>query len=630
MKRRVLAPFKITLFTATLFSAALTAGTQANSAPYKPLPAGTVLDYGTWKCNVESSKGMETVCVDDNGKKLNLFGHFFAFGDLPENGYGGRPQVIDCPSGGNADPLIKIRKADIGGQARSGMARIWPLSPDKTADFDLELNLGEIEGRIDPLSYSMKVVGKTTLSIVGRTLSVWEVEGNTGSASCGTFSGNFDGYKERWWYSPELGAVVRYEYKTIWTRKSYQLKSISLPGGGPVASATQVQKPATSIAPAPTPAPRPNRVRREEPERTSTPEKRVTAIDKIAPNIVVPRAVINTSSVIVRLKGRVTDQSRVIEVSVNGVPIPLDSSGAFEVTRGVPIGKSRIVINATDEWGNSNGKQIVVIRTAQTGTTLEASINQPESQPAFIDKFADIKFGTYHALVIGNDQYRHVVKLDSAINDAKAVSNVLRDQYGFKVTQLLDATRNDILGSMAELRARLKPDDNLLIYYAGHGVVDSATSQGYWLPVDAEDRNPSNWISNSDLSDMLRGMSARHVMVVADSCYSGSLVRAATVRLNSGREKVAWVKRMLRKRARTALVSGGLEPVLDGGGGDHSVFAKAFLDALRNNNDVMDGQDLFDAIKRPVVLNADQTPQYTDIRRAGHDGGEFMFVRKFR
>ena len=42
----------------------------------------------------------------------------------------------------------------------------------------------------------------------------------------------------------------------------------------------------------------------------------------------------------------------------------------------------------------------------------------------------------------------------------------------------------------------------------------------------------------------------------------------------------------------------------------------------------MDGQALFDAIKRPVVLNADQTPQYTDIRHAGHDGGEFMFVRR--
>ena len=85
---------------------------------------------------------------------------------------------------------------------------------------------------------------------------------------------------------------------------------------------------------------------------------------------------------------------------------------------------------------------------------------------------------------------------------------------------------------------------------------------------------------------------------------------------------------MLNKRSRTALVSGGLEPVMDSGGGGHSVFAKAFLDALDNNRTVMEGQALFDAIKRPVVLNSDQTPQYSDIRKAGHEGGEFMFVRK--
>lgn len=118
-------------------------------------------------------------------------------------------------------------------------------------------------------------------------------------------------------------------------------------------------------------------------------------------------------------------------------------------------------------------------------------------------------------------------------------------------------------------------------------------------------------------------------MNVADSCYSGTLVRAASAQLATRQNKVALVKRMLQKRARTVLVSGGLEPVLDGGGGgEHSVSAKAFLSALRENNSVMDGQALFDAIKRPVVLNADQTPQYTDIRFAGHEGGEFMFVRK--
>ena len=86
---------------------------------------------------------------------------------------------------------------------------------------------------------------------------------------------------------------------------------------------------------------------------------------------------------------------------------------------------------------------------------------------------------------------------------------------------------------------------------------------------------------------------------------------------------------MVARRARTALVSGGLEPVVDDSGGNgHSVFAGAFINALKENRDVMEGQTLFDAIKRPVVLNADQTPQYSDIRRAGHDGGDFLFVRR--
>ncbi len=92
--------------------------------------------------------------------------------------------------------------------------------------------------------------------------------------------------------------------------------------------------------------------------------------------------------------------------------------------------------------------------------------------------------------------------------------------------------------------------------------------------------------------------------------------------------RTAWASRMTRKRARTALVSGRLEPVADAGMGGHSVFARAFLTALTENPDVIDGQGLYDAIKRPVVLNADQTPQYSDIRRAGHDGGDFLFVRK--
>ncbi len=65
---------------------------------------------------------------------------------------------------------------------------------------------------------------------------------------------------------------------------------------------------------------------------------------------------------------------------------------------------------------------------------------------------------------------------------------------------------------------------------------------------------------------------------------------------------------------------------MDRGGGGHSVFAKAFLAALEENDGVLEGQELFARVSRPVVVNSDQTPDYSDIRRAGHDGGEFMFV----
>ena len=80
------------------------------------------------------------------------------------------------------------------------------------------------------------------------------------------------------------------------------------------------------------------------------------------------------------------------------------------------------------------------------------------------------------------------------------------------------------------------------------------------------------------------------------------------------------------KRARVVLTSGGLEPVEDGAG-EHSVFARALLEALEENDGVLEGAALFTRIRRPVILNAAQTPEYGDIRFADHQGGDFLFIR---
>lgn len=236
--------------------------------------------------------------------------------------------------------------------------------------------------------------------------------------------------------------------------------------------------------------------------------------------------------------------------------------------------------------------------------------------------------GRYHALVIGINDYTHIPPLKTAIRDATAVAQLLEQAYNFNVQMLLNATRADIIAAFDNLRATLTEQDNVLIYYAGHGHLDAGASRGYWLPVDADPDTRIHWVSNADITDTLKALTARHVLVVSDSCYSGTLTRGIkTIDLKTASDRLVYLTRMAQKRSRTVLTSGGVEPVADDGIGGHSVFAGAFLDALRDNDDLLDGQQLFTKIRRQVVLNANQTPQYEDLRFADHQGGDFLFVR---
>ncbi len=248
-----------------------------------------------------------------------------------------------------------------------------------------------------------------------------------------------------------------------------------------------------------------------------------------------------------------------------------------------------------------------------------------EEQRPDAKQIAAVNFGNYHALVIGIQNYQHLTKLQTAHKDAIIVAEVLEKQYGFKTRGLFDATRRQILLSLGEYRRKLGKQDNLLIYYAGHGWLDEEANAGYWLPVDSAADNDVDWLSLNSVTAAVRAIPAKHVMIVADSCYSGKLTRGVHVQ----RKSFDYLASIARKRTRVVISSGGLEPVLDSGGkGGHSVFASAFLNALKENRGIMDGTTLFTRIRRPVMLNASQTPQYADIRQAGHEGGDFIFIRR--
>jgi uncharacterized caspase-like protein len=305
----------------------------------------------------------------------------------------------------------------------------------------------------------------------------------------------------------------------------------------------------------------------------------------------------------------------------------------FTAQVNVAVAGSPVKISAVSQSGVVGELQFTVL--PQAGAAAAAAANDSVALPGTLPR--DVKLGRFFAVVIGNNTYRdkEYAGLQSAVNDATSVANVLKTRYGYQTKLVLNASRLEMLTALSEMRGQLKAEDNLLVYYAGHGELSGST--GYWVPTDGVANNAKSWISNAAISDIISSMPAKRVLVVADSCYSGSMTRASVPNLNaasmSPEKWNAWVKSMASGRTRTALSSGGVQPVADTGKGNHSYFARAFLNVLQDNNRLMGAQSLYREVATSMALNSinsslPQNPQYAPIRYAGHESGDFFFMPK--
>ena len=215
----------------------------------------------------------------------------------------------------------------------------------------------------------------------------------------------------------------------------------------------------------------------------------------------------------------------------------------------------------------------------------------------------------------------------SAEVDAQKVEKILKNLFSFDTKLILNGSRSEILDSIYEFRETLTKDDNLLIYYAGHGFLDDKINKGYWLPVDAKPDRFSTWIANSDIIDQLQGLEAKHIMIVADSCFAGSLTRGLDLSFEISNSDEEWIDKMRLLKGRTILASGNLEPVTDNGKDGHSIFAYYLLQELSKIEYPITGNQLFNLIKHKVKLNSNQTPVYEILEKVGSEGGDFIFVK---
>ncbi len=264
------------------------------------------------------------------------------------------------------------------------------------------------------------------------------------------------------------------------------------------------------------------------------------------------------------------------------------------------------------------------IRSDAEASTPTVTIRQEdELAKTLIDELSDRK---YYALIIGINQYNdeQIQNLDNPIDDAKRLADVLLRYYSFEKEQLTlleNPSRENMIKALDELAKVVTEKDNLLIFYAGHGIWNAQLNQGYWLPTDASFDSRSYWLSNSTIRDYVGGIKAKHTLLISDACFSGGILKERAAFANSRA-----ILELYKLPSRKAMTSGTLKTVPD-----KSVFIEYLLkNLITNHAPLLSADQLFRQFKIAVINNSPngQVPQYGPITQTGDEGGDFIFLKR--
>ena len=234
--------------------------------------------------------------------------------------------------------------------------------------------------------------------------------------------------------------------------------------------------------------------------------------------------------------------------------------------------------------------------------------------------------GKQYAVFIAIDAYKEWMPLKNPVKDAKEIRDILTSRYYIdQVLELYDgdATKSGVLRLFDTLIKTVKPEDSVLIYYAGHGQLDD-TETGFWIPVDAgtDQFEQKNWIPNIQVRNNIGKMQARHIVLLSDSCFSGDILnptRGATPTIDASYFSNAWTR-----VSRQVLTSGASESVPD-----QSEFSQQLKLALRGNTQpYLDPLMIYSQIRLGMTRT---TPLFGDLKDSGHqDGASFLLFLKNR
>jgi len=198
--------------------------------------------------------------------------------------------------------------------------------------------------------------------------------------------------------------------------------------------------------------------------------------------------------------------------------------------------------------------------------------------------------GIDRALIFATNIYDSFSELVNPVIDAGTIADELQSNYFVQTELITNATLKEIIEKIREYaKINYGPNDNLMIFFAGHGIYDEVFKEGYVISRDSksDDVAKTSYLSHSNLRTMINNIPCNHIMLVMDVCFGGtfdpliaSRSRAADMYTEVTNEE--FIQRKKKYKTRLYLTSGGKEYVPDGRPGHHSPFARKFLEALRN------------------------------------------------
>lgn len=255
-------------------------------------------------------------------------------------------------------------------------------------------------------------------------------------------------------------------------------------------------------------------------------------------------------------------------------------------------------------------------RAGQAGPCLATDAKPPAGG-------ASAQGGRRIALLFGNNDYaKPIPPLETPIADVDRIAELLTGRFGFSTRVVRNAGQLKIVEELNRIAATVQPEDSVLLFYAGHGYLMEDIAMGFWIPVDASVKTAKGWISNQDIAKMLAAIPARQLILISDSCFSGTLTKEQKVADHSdgSRDDLAG------RRSVVVLSSGGDEPVSDEGKDGHSIFAWNLIRELQGMAGVTPGVRIWRTLRSEVSREYPQEPQYGAVLSAGHvSGGDYLF-----